>query len=228
MIIDQFLQQYSTALPSGSFLAFGVAIIAGILASAVCPCTVPVGLGVAGVVSNSESQAKHSGLWIAFSFFLGIVINLILLGLLASKMGQFMTESFGKYWALSMASLSLIAALFIFLGPRLKTTQLSALRMPGITGAFIYGFLFSLGTSAAPLLLLLTVSAAQGNLNYGFGLALFFGLGRGFPFLLIGVFAGAVMSLTRLSLWRRTIQYGSGGALFLVSGYYLRTFLVFI
>jgi len=51
-----------------------------------------------------------------------------------------------------------------------------------------------------------------------------FGLGRGFPFLMVGLFAGALMRFARVSLWRRTIQIASGCALTAVSLYYLRTF----
>jgi cytochrome c-type biogenesis protein len=62
-----------------------------------------------------------------------------------------------------------------------------------LVGSFLYGFIFSLGTSAAPLLLLLTVAAAQARPEYGFILALAFGIGRGLPFLLAGIFAGLLI-----------------------------------
>lgn len=39
--------------------------------------------------------------------------------------------------------------------------QLEAWRRPGLVGAFGYGFIFSLGTSVAPLLLLFTVLTSQ-------------------------------------------------------------------
>jgi hypothetical protein len=51
-----------------------------------------------------------------------------------------------------MALLSLTAAILAFWGPRLKSYQLAGLRKPGVAGAFLYSFIFSLGTSAAPLL----------------------------------------------------------------------------
>ena len=109
------------------------------------------------------------------------------------------------YWTLAMALLSLLAAIVAFWGPRLKSDQLATLRKPGLAGAFFYGFIFSLGTSAAPLLLLLTVAASYAGTAYGVVLSLAFGLGRGLPFLLVGVFAGAVTRLARLAaLPRRT------------------------
>lgn len=90
--------------------------------------------------------------------------------------------------------------------------------------SFGYGFVFSLGTSAAPLLLLLTVAAAQAEPLYGLLLAFAFGLGRGLPFLLVGVFASAVLRLARLAVWRRTVQVVSGVTLLFVSAYYTKAF----
>ena len=224
MTFDAFLHRFAASPEHGTFLALGVTVLAGIMASGVCPCTLPVGLGMAGVIGASESQSRRTSFMIAASFFVGIVVNLMLLGAVAGRLGAILSESFGRSWTLAMALLSLVAALGGFWGPRLKVHQLAALRTPGLAGAFAYGFLFSLGTSPAPLLLLLTAAAAQAQPAYGLVMAFAFGIGRGLPFLLIGVFAGAVVRLTRLGLWGRPLQVLSGCLLLLVSGYYVRAF----
>ena len=228
MTLEDYLRTSGQSLPEGSALAFGVSFVAGVLASAVCPCTLPVGLGMAGVVSSSESQSRKAGFLIALAFFAGIVANLTLLGAVAGRLGAILTESFGRYWALAMALVSLVAAVFAFRGPRLEVTRLAAMRKSGLLGTFGYGFIFSLGTSAAPLLLLLTVAATQARPGYGAALAFTFGLGRGLPFLLVGVFAGALVRLTRVGLWRRAIQAVSGTALLFVSAYYFRAYLALV
>jgi len=228
MTLDAFLHSFGPSLPDGSFIALGVALLAGIVASGVCPCTLPVGLGMASVVSASENQSRWSGFLIAAAFFAGIVVNLTLLGALAGRLGAVLTESFGRYWTLAMALLSVSAALAAFWGPRLKVEQLAALRRPGLAGAFGYGFVFSLGTSAAPLLLLLTVAAAQARPEYGLVLAFAFGLGRGLPFLLIGVLAGAVMRAVRFTAWRGALQIASGCALLAVGLYYAGSFIALL
>lgn len=225
MTLDEFLRQVGSG--HGLSIALGVSFLAGIVASAVCPCTLPVGLGIAGAAGASEVQARKQGLKVAAAFFAGIVINLTVLGALAGRLGLFATESFGRYWALVMAILSLVAAAVAFWGPRLRVSQLEALRRPGLVGTFAYGFVFSLGTSVAPLLLLLAVSAANGRPEYGFLLAFTFGLGRGIPFLVAGLIASAVMHFTALGHWRRAIQVVSGFALLFVSGYYANTFAAF-
>lgn len=153
------------------------------------------------------------------------MLNLTILGGLAGRLGAVLTESFGRYWVLGMALVSLAAAIAAFYGPRLKVAELSELLRPGLLGALGYGFIFSLGTSAAPLLLLLTVAGASARPEFGVLLAFAFGVGRGLPFLLAGLFAGAIMRLARLSVWRRAIQVGSAAALLFVSVYYLRAFV---
>lgn len=225
MTVDSFLQAAVSAVPEGTVWSYGIALVAGIMASAVCPCTLPMGLGMASVVGSYETQKRRSGLAVALAFFFGIVINLTVLGAIAGKLGELLTEAFGQYWAIGMAFISFAAAAFAFLGPRLKTPQLENFRRPGVIGSFIYGFIFSLGTSVAPLFLLLTVAAAQRSVETGFALAVFFGIGRGVPFLLIGLFAGLITKFAELSVWRRTIQALSGVSLLIVGGYYFNVYL---
>ncbi len=222
MTLDEFLRQVGAG--HGFLVALGVSFLGGIVSSAVCPCTLPVGLGMASVAGASELQARRQGLRIAAAFFAGIVINLTLLGMVAGRLGGLTTETFGRYWALAMAVLALVAAVVAFRGLGLHLDRLEALRRPGLVGAFGYGFVFSLGTSVAPLVLLLTVSAASGKAESGFLLAFMFGLGRGLPFLLAGLIGGAAMRFTRLGRWGRAIQVVSGCTLLAVSLYYAHTF----
>ncbi len=224
MTLDAFLERFASSLPQGSVWALLVAMVAGVVASGVCPCTVPVGLGVAGVVSGSAGKNRRGAFLIAVAFFAGIVANLTILGSLAGRLGAMLTESFGRYWALSMALVSFIAGIAAFWGPRLSTERLISLRGAGLAGTFLYGFVFSLGTSAAPLLLLVTVAAAQARAEYGFLLAVTFGIGRGLPFLLAGLFAALLMRFARLSSWAGAIRVASGCALMFVSFYYMRAF----
>ncbi|MCL6506538.1 MAG: hypothetical protein K6T59_05900 [Bryobacteraceae bacterium] len=228
MTLDVFLERFASGLPDGSIWAVWVAMVAGVAASGVCPCTVPVGLGVVGVVGSSASTSRRTGFPIAVAFFAGIVANLAILGAVAGLLGAILTESFGRYWALGMAVVSFIAAIAAFQDLRLDTEKLTCLRAPGTVGSFLYGFIFSLGTSAAPLLLLLTVAAAQGRPEYGFILALAFGIGRGLPFLLAGIFAGLLIRFARLSSWTGPIRIASGSALLFVSLYYLRAFVALL
>lgn len=77
MTLDAFLEKFASSLPHGSLWALAITLVAGVVASAVCPCTVPVGLGVAGVVGSSGTdESPRSGFFVALAFFVGIVMNL--------------------------------------------------------------------------------------------------------------------------------------------------------
>jgi cytochrome c-type biogenesis protein len=171
MSLEHFIKQFSHALSNGSVISLLIAALAGIISTGVCPCTLPVGLGIAGLVSSNTEKKSNKGFMIALAFFSGIVACLALLGALAGKLGIFLTEKFGQYWALAMALISALAAVLAFYGPRMNVTKLASLRKPGIGGSFVYGLVFSLGTSAAPLLLLLSFAAANANPLYGFMIA---------------------------------------------------------
>ncbi|QEM04918.1 thiol:disulfide interchange protein [Mucilaginibacter rubeus] len=227
MTLEDFLHRFGSYIDHGSILAVLIALLAGIIATGICPCTLPVGLGIAGLSGNSgkNNEAKNSGLAISGVFFAGIVVCLTLLGALAGRLGMVLSESFGQFWALAMAIFSLIAAVIAFYGPRLKIGQLQKMRSPGLGGTFIYGFIFSLGTSAAPLLLLISVAAAQASPLRGIILAIAFGIGRGLPFLIVGVFASAVTRFAQLTWLKRSIQLLSACALLFVSYYYIRVFI---
>lgn len=228
MTLDQALQALEPNLATGLLPALGTTFLAGVLASAVCPCTLPVGLGIAGVAGASETQAPRGGLAIAGAFFIGIVVSLTALGTMAGQLGALATESFGRNWALVMAVMSVAAALLAFWWPRLRLDRLTAWRRPGVAGAFGYGLVFSIGTSVAPLLLLLTVAAGTGAPEYGIALAFIFGIGRGLPFLLAGATASVLTGFMQLGRWSRVLQIVSGVALLFVGWYYADVYMALL
>ena len=104
-----------------------------------------------------------------------------------------------------------------FAGPELE-------KRGGLSGAFLYGLTYTLATvttGAGPLLLLLTVVAAIGRPLYGGALALAYGIGRGLPFLLLGIFAGAGGTwIARIERLRRPAEIVSGLALVAIGAYF--------
>jgi cytochrome c-type biogenesis protein len=225
MIVEEFLQTYADVLLHGSWLVVGIAFVAGLLSSAICPFTLPVGLGVAGVVGTAESRIRGSGFPIATAFFAGLVLSLTVLGALAGVLGLVATQAVGQWWMLIMAALAFFAALLVFWGPSLRPPDVTVQRRPGLLGAFIYGVVFSLGTPAVSLLLVLTVAAAEHRPAYGALLALGYGIGRGLPFLLLGLFSGVATRLRCQPSWSRAIRVTTGSLLLAITGYYLWIFL---
>ncbi len=116
MSFEHFIEQFSQSLAQGSFMSLLIAFVAGIITTGVCPCTLPVGIGIAGFVSSNTESKSNRGLVIAFAFFCGIVFCLSVLGAIAGSLGIFLSETFGQYWALSMAVISAIAAVMLYTG----------------------------------------------------------------------------------------------------------------
>src|SRR5260370_2011177 len=223
--LEQFLHPLSAGLAHSPVAALGITFVGGILASAVCPCTVPMGIGVAGLAGASEVRVRYGGLQVSAAFFAGIVLSLATLGGLAGRLGALATESFGRNWALGMAVLSLLAAALAWWWPRISVDRLIAWRRPGVIGSFAYGVVFSLGTSVAPFLLLLTIAASVGRPEQAILLAFIFVLGRGLPFLLAGMAGSAATGLSRLGVAGRAVQIVSSVALLVVSAYYANVFV---
>jgi hypothetical protein len=90
MTLEDFLRTFAVSLPAGTLWTFGAAFLAGVVSSAICPCTLPVGIGIAGVAGAVESRKPRAGFLVAASFFAGIVLNLAILGALAGRLGAFL------------------------------------------------------------------------------------------------------------------------------------------
>ncbi len=184
-----------------------------------------------GYVGAHDHEGKPGsnrfGVPLAASFFAGVTLSLLLLGTAAAWAGRLLVQ-WSATFAIATAMLSILAGLAALLGPvlRQRFPNPSVKRRGGIGGAFVYGLFYTvatLTTSAGPLMLLLTIAAAVGRPLYGAALSLAYGIGRGLPFLLLGLFAGRVGGwLARLERTRRIAEVVSGLALIGVGVYFLR------
>lgn len=162
---------------------------------------------------------------LAFSFFGGIVLGILGLGIAAAQLGRLLA-GWSVGFALLASAVSLAGGLAALLAPHLRR-RFAGPRLEkrgGLSGAFLYGLTYTLATvttGAGPLLLLLTVVAAIGRPLYGGVLALAYGVGRGLPFLVLGLFAGAGGAwLGRIERLRRPAEIVSGLALVAIAGYF--------
>ncbi len=150
-----------------------------------------------------------------------------MLGTVAAVIGRLLTR-WKAAFALGAAALTFAAGLATLFGPALRrrVPDPGVRQRRGVFGAFTYGVLYSVATittSAGPLMLLLTVAGAIGRPAYGAALSLAYGVGRGLPFLAIGLFAGRVGAwLERVDRARRTVEVVSGLALLGLSIYFGR------
>jgi len=160
------------------------------------------------------------------AFFVGLVIALTALGTAASLVGRVLTNWDGSF-AIGAAVLTFLAGLATIGAPwlRRRVPDPVVRQRTGIAGAFAYGVAYSvvtITTSAGPLILLLTVATAMGRPAYGAALSLSYAIGRGMPFVFIGLFAGALGAwLERVNRARRAAELASGVALLALSAYFV-------
>ncbi|HEY0950528.1 cytochrome c biogenesis CcdA family protein [Nocardioides sp.] len=227
-----FIERLSGSVAQYPVVALLVAVAGGLFSTSTCPCTLPAGIGIVGYVGTHAHAGGPAGRWsggraLSLAFFLGLVLSITALGIGAAMVGRLLTQ-WGPAFAVGAAVLTAAAGAATLLAPALRR------RLPdpeirkrgGITGAFVYGVLYSVATvttSAGPLLLLLTVAAAIGRPAYGAGLSFAYSLGRGLPFLALGLFAGRLGAwLRRVERARRPAEVVSGVALLGLAVYFVR------
>lgn len=243
-----FIAQLSASVAQYPLAALLIAVAGGGLSTSACPCTLPTGVGVVGYVGSSVGGSAATayaggdgrgveaprrpvtGAALSLAFFAGLVVALTALGTGAAMAGSLLAR-YDAAFSVVAAFVTGAVGVAALAGPSVRR------RMPdpdirqrgGIAGALAYGAAYSVATitsSAGPLVLLLTVAAAMGRPVYGAFLSLAFAVGRGLPFLALGLAAGHAGRrlgpwLERLDRGRRTVEILSGIALVGLAGYFL-------
>ena len=164
---------------------------------------------------------------LSLAFVTGLVMTLAVLGTAAAALGRLLTR-WDAAFAVGAAMLTGAAGVATLAGPwlRRRVPDPEVRQRGGVAGALAYGIAYSVATittSAGPLVLLLTVAAAMGRPAYGVLLSLAYGVGRGLPFLVLGLLAGRVGGwLATLDRGRRVVEVMSGVALLGLAGYFAR------
>lgn len=244
----------STSVAQYPLAALLVAVVGGALSTSVCPCTLPTSVGILGYVGGSvggsvsgpaaayagrgmasaaaipRRAASASGAALSLAFFVGLVAALTALGSAAAAAGSLLTRYDAAFSVLAGVVTGAIGVAALA-GPwvRRRVPDPDIRQRGGVAGAFVYGAAYSVATitsSAGPLVLLLTVAAAMGRPAHGALLSVAFAVGRGAPFLALGLAAGHAGRrlgpwLERLDRGRRTVEVVSGVALLGLAGYFL-------
>jgi cytochrome c biogenesis protein CcdA len=117
-----YIENFSGAVAQHPLAALGVAAVAGLLTTSVCPCTLPGGMGLAGysgsqVDSAPEKEQWRRGALIALAFFVGMVTSLTALGIAAANLGHVLT-SWEAGFAAAIAIVMLLVGLAAIFSPR--------------------------------------------------------------------------------------------------------------
>lgn len=218
----------SDVLERGLLFTYGLAFVKG-LGAVFNPCVYPLIpitlslIGARGKVSRGEA-VRNASLYV-----LGMALMYTSLGLLAAGLGKLAGFTFQNAWLMGFVVLVFVAMALSMFGvfelrlPAQWTDSLTNGR--GQTAKIILMGLFS-GVVAAPCTapfvfsLLAYVSNSQ-DMVLG-GSALFvFSLGLGLPFLLLGVFSGALSRLPRSGPWLVAMKYLFGLVMLVMAAYYL-------
>lgn len=220
------------ALEQGSWLAFLLVFLGGVLAS-FTPCVYPMIPITISYIGGNAGGNPLKGFVMAVWYVLGIAIVYSVLGVLAAATGG----AFGQATQTPVFAGS-VAAVIGLMG--LSMAGLFDIRMPGSLTSKIgggrTGFLgpllmgMAMGLIAAPcvgpiLIVLLTWVATTGKLLLGFWLLFTFALGLGMLFLALGTFSGLMTSLPGAGGWMNNVKHGFAIALYALALGFLKLYL---
>lgn len=186
-------------------LAGGLAFLGGVVTD-FTPCVLPlIPITLAFIGIRKEKRLRRN-FRLSLALVFGMAVVYALLGVLAASLGQGLGFLFQNVWILLIFTLLFFLMALSMLGlfeiqmPLFLRNRLAKTGGEGIFGSLLAGA--TLGFLAAPCVgpvigsLLLYVTQTR-DLVIGFLLLLAFGLGMGFPFLVVGTFFGTV----RLFSW---------------------------
>jgi len=220
-----------------SQVSFGVAFIAG-LASFLSPCILPlVPIYIAQLVGHSvyqaagedkqeERPARLNTFLHALMFVCGFTLAFVALGATASTLGSFLSsyqillrQIGGILLVLIGLNLTGIVKLSIFYWQ--KRFEFHPSR-PSYPASLLFGIVFAIGwTPCVGLILgpILALAANAATLRQGVTLLLFYSLGMGIPFLLMGL---GLNQLSRALKWLKPhlgkIEIGTGVVMIIAGG----------
>ena len=214
------------AMAAGSPWLIPLAFLGG-LCTSLNPCAYPLMGAVAGYVWTQSDRRPWRSALIAGAFLLGLALTYTLLGALGGFVGPLLGLS-PRAWAWVVGAICIAAGLFMaeilpleFPGASLVTRFWG--RLKGLPGALALGVLLGLvATPCAtpPLVVIVSVAAAHRVVAFGALLLFVYAIGHGLPAILIGLLAGSLSCLQRLSPYGRALQI-TGGWLIIAIGFYL-------
>jgi len=220
------------ALERGSWLAFLLVFLGGVLAS-FTPCVYPmIPITISYIGGNSRGRPLK-GFVLSLWYVLGIALVYSVLGLAAAATGgafgqATQTPLFAAIVAAIIGAMALsMAGLFDLRLPSSLTSRVGGGRT-GFLGPLLMGA--AMGLIAAPcvgpvLIVLLTWVATTGNLVLGFWLLFTFALGLGLLFLALGTFSGLLTALPGAGGWMQTVKHAFAIVLFALALWFLRLYV---
>jgi thioredoxin:protein disulfide reductase len=202
------------ALEKGSWLAFLMVFLGGVLAS-FTPCVYPmIPITVSYIGSNAGGSAVK-GFVLSLWYVLGIALVYSTLGLVAAATGgafgqAAQTPIFAGIVAFIIGAMAMsMAGMFDLQVPSSMANKMGGAKT-GFLGPLLMGM--AMGLIAAPcvgpvLIVLLTWVATTGSLFMGFWLLFTFAIGLGMLFLVLGAFSGLLTAIPASGGWMDHVKH---------------------
>ena len=211
-----------------------LSLLLGILLS-LTPCIYPMIPITVGILQAQGSKSVFYNFLLALTYVIGISVTFALLGLLAAFTGQLFGAILANPIFIIILVLILIYLAFSMFGfyeiyiPKFLSQRGTTVSAKGtILSTFLFGVVS--GTIASPcvspgLVLLLSIVTAIGSKAIGFIMLFAFGLGLGFPLLIVGTFSGSINKLPKAGAWMMEIKKIFGIMMFGICFYFLGNIL---
>lgn len=196
------------------------------------PCVYPLIPITVGFFSAQRTARKGSAWLLAATYVLGMSVTYSALGVLAALTGRLFGSALQSPWVVALIVAVLLALATSMFGLWEIRVPAWASRVSGgrsgYSGALLMGLV--VGLVAAPcigpfVLGLLTYVGQRQDVALGFVLFFVLSLGLGLPYLLLGVFTGAIDRLPNSGAWMLGIRQLFGVLLVALAGYFVRPFL---
>jgi len=216
---------------TGLLLQLAIVFVAG-LALNLTPCVYPLIPITVGFFAAQHEERRGRTWLLAVLYVLGMSVTYSALGVAAALTGRLFGSAMQSPWVVGLivaVLLALAASMFGLWEIRVPgwATRASGGRT-GPAGALVMGFV--VGLVAAPcigpfVLGLLTFVGQRQDVVLGFTLFFALSLGLGVPYLLLGVFTGAIERLPNSGAWMVGVRQLFGVLLVALAGYFAKPLL---
>ncbi len=221
---------FASSLQSGSPFAYVLALLGGVLAS-LTPCVLPMAPVTVTIIGGYAGGNRARAFVLSLLFALGIGVNCGLVGAIAGSAGASLGELAAHYLVkLGVGAVCVLFALAMFdrfsipMPGFLQGLQSKQRLRSGYLGVFLSGFAFAFLAYAclAPVVGTIALVLFRGGKVLQGGLAMFcFGLGVGFPFVLLGTFTGLITAVMQRGAAMEKVKHGFGWAMLLLAGLFV-------
>ena len=197
---------------------FGIAVLPaafllGMLTAVSSGCNLGIIAAVAGYAGSRDTEIRPRDAWVTSAcFFVGAIISLAILGMLAGYLGKLGGAGFGRYGMILVGFLSIFFGLVAldFVPFNIPSVDLSGIkRKTGLISSILFGtgvgaasLTCSLACSGPLLPMVLAMATARGEIGWGAMILSIFAVGYSLPLgaIMLGIGLGRLTSFSKKAM----------------------------